>query len=142
MLPATREKISLAKTKIDLQTLREAADNYHQLLLTNSKLLPTIQGYCLAAGISPSYLYSLAQEMPEVEEIIEMIQVKQEEYLLTRPFTEKANVLMSMFLLKAKHHYQDEPKQLTQNNNFNISPDILADAIKLMRANSDKSAGK
>lgn len=71
-----------------------------------------------------------------------MIQVKQEEYLLTRPFTEKANVLMSMFLLKAKHHYQDEPKQLTQNNNFNISPDILADAIKLMRANSDKSAGK
>lgn len=134
MLPETREKISLAKTKITLQHLREKADTYHATLFMNDKLLPTLQGYCLVAGISPGYLYELSNEMPEVADIIEMIKVKQEKFLLENGITGKANPIFSMFLLKSKHQYQDSPQQLTQNNNFNISPDILADAIKLMRA--------
>jgi hypothetical protein len=134
LLPETREKIALAKSKITIQHLRESADTYHSVLFMNDKQLPTIQAYCLVAGISPSYLYQLAQENPEVEDIIDMILVKQEKYLLENGITGRANPIFSMFLLKSKHNYQDSPKQLTQNNNFNISPDILADAIKLMRA--------
>lgn len=140
MLPTTREKIALANTDIKISDLITSADTYNAYLFSNPKELPTIQGFCLVAGISPSYLYQLAETNPEVADIIELIKVKQEQYCLTNGITGRANPIFSMFLLKSKHRYHDSPQQLTQNNSFNVSPDILADAIKLMRSNDDKQS--
>ncbi|KKL07091.1 hypothetical protein LCGC14_2589470, partial [marine sediment metagenome] len=49
-----------------------------------------------------------------------------------------ANPIFSMFLLKSKHQYHDQPKQLFQQNNFNITPELLQDALKLMHSKDKK----
>jgi hypothetical protein len=42
-----------------------------------------------------------------------------------------------MFLLKSMHGYNDKTPlyEATQNNYMNISPEVMADALKLMREN-------
>ena len=98
------------------------------------KLIPTIVGLCLEIGISRSRMYELADKWVEVSDILEYVSMLQEDKALQGGMTNRLNPIFSMFLLKSKHSYQDQPKQLHQTNNFNISPDLLADAIKLMRS--------
>lgn len=81
-----------------------------------------------------SRLYELAQTWQEVADILEYISMMQEELALRGGLTNKTNPVFSMFLLKSKHGYIDQAQNLTQNNTFNISPDLLADALEIMRS--------
>jgi hypothetical protein len=134
LTPATRHNISVSKTKIKKSDLIKAGKEYLTQLQENEKQLPTITGYALYAGISKRHLYTLADKYPEVSHILELIINLQEEYALTRGITNRANPIFSMFLLKSKHNFRDNPQNVSQTNNFNISPDVLADAIQLMRS--------
>jgi len=132
----TREKISLAKTKFTKDHLVSAGVAYIDRITTakpEDKLVPSIVGYCLEAGISRTRLWELSQQWEEVANIIEYIGMLQEELALSGGLTGRTNPLFSMFLLKSKHNYQDTQAQLTQNNTFNISPDLLADALAIMK---------
>ena len=129
----TREKISLAKTRIKKSALIEAGQNYFERLASNPKELPTLTGFCLEANISRSHLSELAHRFSEVMDIIEKLEQLQEQYCLTNGITNKANPIFSMFLLKSKHNFKDQPQKLEQNNYLNVSPELLADALKLMK---------
>jgi hypothetical protein len=131
----TKNKISLAKTKLQGKELQTAIDKglaYIEQLKNDDKQLPTLQGLALAMGINYTYLIELYASKPELTELMDHIKLLQEQFLLTRGVSSKSNPVFSMFLLKAKHNYQDKPQNLTQNNFVNISPDVLKDALKLM----------
>jgi len=132
----TREKISLAKTKFTKEHLINAGVAYVDRITTadpEDKLVPSIVGYCLEVGIGRTRLWELSQQWEEVANIIEYIGMLQEELALSGGLTGRTSSVFSMFLLKSKHNYQDTQAQLTQNNTFNISPDLLADALAIMK---------
>lgn len=134
----TREKISLSKTKYTKVYLIEKGEAYINSVLTppeGKTVIPSIVGYCLDAGISRSRLYELVAQWSEVADIVEYIEMLQEHFAIGEGFKGKASIF-SMFLLKSKHGWRDQPQQLTQNNYMNISPDLLADALQIM--NKDK----
>lgn len=138
---STREKISLSKTKYTKPDLIDGAVDYIDKILNSDpkeKIIPSIVGLCLHIGISRSRLYELADQWHEVADILEYIRMMQEETTLQGGITNRLNPVFSMFLLKGKHGYQDQAPTLNQTNNFNISPDLLADALKLMRENKKK----
>lgn len=134
----TREKISLSKTKYTKSYLMEKGAEYIDSILNakpEDKPVPSVVGFCLASGISRSRLYELANQWQEVADILEYLSMMQEELALRGGLTNKTNPIFSMFLLKSKHHYQDAPQTLTQNNTFNVSPELLSDALQLMAKN-------
>ena len=137
---ATRQKISLSKTKHTKDSLMASAIEYINYIeegKPEDKRIPSIVGFCLVAGISRSRLYDLAQTIPEVSDIVEYIGMMQEDRAIQGGMTNKLNPIFSMFMLKSKHGYQDTSPKLTQTNNFNISPDLLADALALMEGKSN-----
>lgn len=129
LTPATRRKISLTKQKFSKEHLIEAYDNFITHLQDNPKELPTLAGYCLLAGINRHTLLDYCGRYSEVQAITDHIELMQEHFALTRGISNQANPIFSIFLLKTKHNYQDKPQQLTQNNNFNISSDVLKQAL-------------
>lgn len=132
----TRQKISLSKTKHTIVSLTNSASEYVENYLNapkEEKRVPSIVGFCLHAGISRSRFYELAQANTEVADILEYLSMLQEELALSGGMTNRTNPIFSMFLLKSKHGYQDTQANLTQNNTFNVSPELLADAFELMR---------
>lgn len=133
----TRQKISLSKTKHTIDSLMSGAAEYVEGIANakpEEKKVPSIVGFCLSVGISRSRLYELAQANQEVADIVEYIGMLQEELAISGGMTNRTNPIFSMFLLKSKHGYQDTAQNLTQNNTFNISPELLADAFALMRS--------
>lgn len=139
----TRAKISLSKTKHTKASLTAGGMFYLSSILepdpSKSVPIPSVVGLCLSVGISRSRLYELLPSMPEVADIVEYIEMLQEDYAIRAGFTTK-NSIFAMFLLKSKHNYKDTPQALTQNNYMNISPDLLADALRIM--NEDKKTAK
>ena len=131
----TRGKISLLKTKHTKADLIKAGQSYLEHLEANPKELPTLAGFCLVAGVHPTNLRDYAVKYPEVDQVAQTIALLQEQYCLTNGITNRANPIFSMFLLKAKHNFKDQPQHLEQNNTFNISPDLLADALAIMKEN-------
>lgn len=131
-----RAKISAAKTKFTKEVLVKAGIEYLDFVKNSKKedkVIPTVAGYALFANINLSHLYEKAQMYPEVAQIIGHIQTLQEHLLIEGGLTGKTNPVMSIFLLKAKHNFQDSPQSLVQNNNFTIAPDVLAEAFKLIK---------
>jgi len=128
----TRRRISIAKTKHTKADLIASAITYIEHLNANPDELPTLAGYCLEAGIHPTNLLDYAIKYPKVRHYIDTIRLSQEQYCLTMGIKNRANPIFSMFLLKSKHGFIDQPKKLEQTNHFNISPELLVDAIKLM----------
>lgn len=139
MSEITKQRISLSKTVYELQDFLDAWERYGKKLDDDQKRLPTVGGYCLEVGIPQSRILEYTAKFPEVAQIVEYIVDLQQEFLVTNGVTQKVNPIFSMFLLKSKHNFKDSPQQLTQNNYMNISPDVLADALKLS-AKNDKSS--
>lgn len=133
--PITREKIALSKTKHTKSHLINKGIEYINTFLDENEpksAPPSIVGYCLHAGISRSRLYELQATIPELSDTIEYIEMLQEAYALNQGFNGKSPIF-AMFLLKSKQNYHDSPQALTQNNYLNISPELLSDALQLMK---------
>jgi hypothetical protein len=129
----TKFKISLANTEHKPEEFLIAWSKYENKLLADPKKLPTIGGYCLEVGISQTHILEYTGKVPGLEEIINRILELQQEYCLVNGITQKVNPIFAMFLLKAKHNFKDSAiTNATQINNMNISPEVLADALKLM----------
>jgi len=138
--PEAKQAISDSLTTLTLDVLQTGADSYLQTLSKNDKKLPTLTGLALSMGIHIDKLTHYRTKYPELEKYIKLVETLQQEYALTRGITNQANPIFSIFLLKTRHGYNDQPQQLTQNNTFNISPDLLSEALKIMH--KDKKPAK
>lgn len=128
----TKYKISLANSEHTAKEFVEAWERYEVKLNEDPKLMPNETRYCLEVGISETHILEYASKFPEVADILSHIFDLQKAYCLENGITQKVNPIFAMFMLKAKHNFKDSPQQLTQNNSFNISKDVLADALELM----------
>ena len=128
---ATRQKIALKKQKISNADLIQAATDYLNKYAQSSAGFPTIAELARHIGITQSTLKDRATTLPDLTRIIEIIRDRQEHLLIRGGLNGSYNSNFAQFLLKSKHNYADLPTQLTQNNNFTISADVLAEALKL-----------
>lgn len=134
---STKYKISLAKTK-NRSEIVEKLKEYKSMLLDPKEkgLIPSIVSASLFAGISKKSLLAwelTTAEDSEVREILDFIRDLEEKYLREMGLLGLTDSKLTTLLLKAEHDLQEKPQQLTQNNTFNMSPEILAEAIELSR---------
>lgn len=96
---------------------------------------PTIEGLARELRVSTRSLYGWETEYPEFLQTMDSLRDAQRDMLQAGGLTGKYNARMAIFLLKAVHKLSDATPliQATQNNYMNISPDVLAEALKLMR---------
>ena len=133
----TRYKISVSKTKNRTETLKLLKEYKTLLLDPNEKnIIPSVVSASLHAGISKKAL--LAWELTtaqdsEVRDILDFIRDLEEKWLREHGLLKMIDGKLVALLLKADHGLQEKPTQLTQNNTFNVSPELLAEAIELSR---------
>lgn len=133
----TRYKIAVAKTKDRTETL-EKLRGYISLLNDPKEktLIPSIVSASLYAGISKKALLAwelTTAENSEVREILDFIRDLEEKWLRENGLLGLTDSKLTGLLLKADHGLQEKPTQLTQNNTFNVSPELLAEALELSR---------
>lgn len=97
---------------------------------------PTIEGLALILGVSARSLYGWETTYPDFFQTMETLRDAQKHMLQAGGLTGKYNARMATFLLKASHGLTDAspPIQATQNNYMQISPEVLAEALKMMEA--------
>lgn len=97
---------------------------------------PSIEGLALELGVSARTLYGWETEYPDFFQTMETLRDAQKHMLQAGGLTGKYNARMAIFLLKASHGLTDAvpPIQATQNNYMQISPEVLADALKMIDA--------
>ncbi len=96
---------------------------------------PTIEHLASELGVGTRTLYAWEEAYPEFQHTMDMLRDSQKHLLISGGLSNKYNARFASFLLKANHGMQDKQPLVhaTQNNNFNVAPEIMADAIKLIR---------
>ena len=102
---------------------------------------PTIEHLASSLGIGTRTLYTWETEYSEFQQTMDMLRDAQRHMLISGGLTNKYNSRFASFLLKANHGMTDTKPlvQATQNNNYNISPELLAEAIDIMRMGERES---
>jgi hypothetical protein len=141
----TKYKISVAKQK-DRREIVSKLKQYADMLLDpkETALIPSIVSASLFAGISKKAL--LAWELTtadnsEVRAVLDFVRDMEEKFLRENGLLGKTDSKLTTVLLKAEHGIKEEPTQLTQNNTFNVSPELLAEAIELSRTKKPPKKG-
>lgn len=95
----------------------------------------TIEGLASELGVGTRSLYGWEKEHSDFLRTMDMLRDAQRDQLLRGGITNKYNARFAAFLLKANHGMQDKqpPINATQNNYMNVSPELLAEAIRLTR---------
>jgi len=97
---------------------------------------PTIEGLAQYLGISARTIYDWEKLHSEFLQTIDTLRDTQKHLLITNGLTGNYNGRFAMFLLKANHGMTEKEPLVdaTQNNYMNISPDLLADAMRIMES--------
>lgn len=97
---------------------------------------PTIEGLAQYLGICVRTIYDWEKQHDEFLQTIDTIRDTQKQLLITNGLTGGYNSRFAMFLLKANHGMTEKEPLVdaTQNNYMGISPDLLADALRLMHS--------
>jgi len=97
---------------------------------------PTIEGLAQYLGISARTIYDWEKVHSEFLQTIDTLRDTQKQLLITNGLTGGYNSRFAMFLLKANHGMAEKEQlvEATQNNYMGISPDLLADALRLMHS--------
>ncbi|MBI5151323.1 MAG: hypothetical protein HZA34_01985 [Candidatus Pacebacteria bacterium] len=101
-----------------------------------SGVFPTIEGLAAYLGVGSRTLYDWEAEHADFSQAMDKLRDTQKELLITNGLNGKYSTRFAMFLLKANHNMteKDPIVSATQNSYMNISPDLLADALKLMES--------
>jgi hypothetical protein len=134
---ATRQKISIEKQK-DRRKIYNSLTEYIFNVVNQVKgfEIPSIVSASLHAGISKKALLAhelTTAENSEVRQLLDFIRDLEEQYLRNNSLKGKISGRMASLFLKSEHGLESKPQNLTQNNTFNVSPEILAEAIELSR---------
>jgi hypothetical protein len=129
----TRQKIGLANAK-DRAILDQKVEEYiHQLSKGD---FPDITDVALYAGIAEKNLLIYEAQTPQDSKIrllLDHVRDLAKSALKHGGLTKKFDGRMTALLLNIDHGMKEQPTTLTQNNNFNISPELLSEAIELSR---------
>jgi hypothetical protein len=115
------------------------------LSYTNSCLkkgiFPSIEGLAINLGVVTRTIYGWEKEYEDFLHTTELLKDIQRDLLIKNGLNGKYSTSFAMFLLKALHGFSDAKPlfEATQNNYMNISPELLAKALKVMRENDSKS---
>lgn len=106
----------------------------------NDDIFPTIEGLSVKLGLGTRTIYDWERLYPDFSQTIDELRDMQKNLLITNGLSGGYNTRFSMFLLKASHGMKEKEPLITstQNNNMNISPELLADAIELMRSKEEQ----
>lgn len=106
----------------------------HNCLKDNK--FPTVEGLAHYLGVGTRTIYDWREQHKDFSQTIETLLDTQKQLLITNGLTGSYNARFAMFLLKANHGMTEKETVVdaTQNNYMNISPDILADALKIMNS--------
>lgn len=97
---------------------------------------PSITDAAIYAGISENRLVVYEQSTPDDSTIrgaLAYIRDLQKSKLQLKGLDRTYDSKITTLLLKANHGLKEEPANLTQNNTFNVSPELLAKAIDISR---------
>jgi hypothetical protein len=121
-------------TKYDSARLNARAKEYIKYAKKKGDF-PTIEQLAVVLGVSVRTLYGWEAEHEEFLQTMEALRDSQRHLLLTNGLTGKYNSRFAIFLLKASHKMRENEPVVENNTNYmNINPDVLADALKLMRS--------
>ncbi len=100
---------------------------------------PTIEQLASNLGVGTRTLYDWEKEYPDFSQTLEYLRDSQRHLLITNSLNNKYNSRFATFLLKASHGFSDAKPvfEATQNNYLNISPEVMADALKLMEQHEE-----
>ncbi len=95
---------------------------------------PTIEHLASHLGLGTRTLYAWEQEYFEFQQTMDILRDAQRHLLISGGLTNKYIARFASFLIKANHGMSDAKHLVhaTQNNNFNVSPELIADALKIM----------
>lgn len=101
----------------------------------NDGVFPTIEGLAQYLGVGTRTIYDWETQHGDFSQTIEHLRDIQKQLLITNGLTGSYNTRFAMFLLKANHGMSEKEPLVatTQNNTLNISPELLADALQLMK---------
>ncbi|MFS8159132.1 MAG: terminase small subunit [Candidatus Roizmanbacteria bacterium] len=101
---------------------------------------PTIEHLASELGLGTRTLYAWETEYSEFKHTMEILRDAQRHLLIFGGLTNKYNSRFASFLLKANHGMSDAKPLVhaTQNNTFNVSPELLAEAIEITKANEEQ----
>jgi len=121
-------------TKYNLKLISRVTEYTKKCL--KEGIFPTIEGLAPKLKIGTRSIYEWEKLYPDFSQTIDNLRDTQRELLITNGLKGSYNTRFSMFLLKANHGMTEkEPLvEATQYNNMNISPDLMADAMELMRS--------
>jgi len=104
---------------------------------------PTIEHLSSYLGVSTRVLYEWEKVYSEFMQTMEYLRDAQRHLLISGGLTNKYNARFASFLLKANHGMSDTKPLVhaTQNNTFNVSPEILAEAIELTKQKDIDDSG-
>jgi len=136
IVPTETKTISLRRgrpTKYTKETPRRVI-SYIKKCQQNQEFI-TIEQLASELGVGTRSLYGWEKEYSDFLRTMDMLRDAQRDQLLRGGITNKYNARFASFLLKANHGMQDKqpPINATQNNTFNISPELMAEAIRLTR---------
>ncbi|MBP9781076.1 hypothetical protein KBC89_00280 [Candidatus Woesebacteria bacterium] len=96
---------------------------------------PTIEGFSAYLGVGTRTLYDWQLEYPDFSQTMNELRDTQKHHLISKGLTGGYNTRFAMFLLRANHGMSEKNAlvEATQNNYMNISPELLADALEIMK---------
>lgn len=140
----TKYKISLTRSDNRSKVLKRLKEYLLLCHDPNEKgLIPSIVSASLYAGISKKALIAWelsTAENSEVRIVLEFIRDLEEKFLREGGLLKLTDSKLTSLLLEAEHGIAPKPTSLTQNNTFNVSPELLAEAIELSRTKKLKPA--
>lgn len=115
---------------------REALESVREYTVgtVKSGSFPTIEGLAGTLGVGTRTLYDWEHVHSDFSQTLDILRDAQRQLLITNGLTGQYSSRFAIFLLKASHGMTEKEPLVTanQNNNLNISPDLLADALKIM----------
>lgn len=100
-------------------------------------LFPTIEHLAYDLGVGTRILYEWEKLYSDFLQTMDMLRDAQRHLLISGGLTNKYNPRFASFLLKANHGFVDSKPAInaTQNNTFNVSPELLSEAISIVKKN-------
>lgn len=119
-------------TKFSTRLIEHARD-YTKKCIESDKL-PTIEGFATEIDVGVRTVYDWELVHKDFSHTMDRLRDAQRQLLVTNGLQGKYNSRFAMFLLKASHGMTEkEPLvEATQNSFMNISPELLADALKIL----------
>lgn len=102
---------------------------------------PTIEGLAMNLGVVSKTIYTWEKEHEDFLHTTQALRDTQRDLLIKNSLNGKYSTSFAIFLLKSMHGFSDSKPlyEAVQNNYMNISPEVMADALKLMHENDRKS---